>query len=159
MVFEAYDPNTALGGDAVVIDNSIAMRWLVATTRHKDQSYALSVREAVRHRSLRVVVPYTWVYEAAHVVAAYIARGDVTHQQGTRLLHALEDVFTVVVGQESATELAEFAGAHRLSGYDAAYVMLAERQNAPLATLDQDMKRVAKTLGVSLFQEYTPDSV
>lgn len=87
------------------------------------------------------------------------ASADVTYQQGTRLLHALEDVFTVVVGQESATELAEFAGAHRLSGYDAAYVMLAERQNAPLATLDRDMKKVAKTLGVSLFQGYTPDSV
>ena len=44
-------------------------------------------------------------------------------------------------------------------GGDAAYVILAERQNAPLATLDRDMKRVAKSLGVSLFQEYTPDSV
>ena len=58
MAFEAYDPKTALGGDAVVIDNSIAMRWLVVTTKRKDQSYALSVREAVRHRPLRVVVPY-----------------------------------------------------------------------------------------------------
>ena len=70
VVFEAYDSNTALGGDAVVIDNRIAMRWLVATTKRKDPSYALSAREAVRHRSLRVVVPCIWVYGAAHVVAA-----------------------------------------------------------------------------------------
>jgi predicted nucleic acid-binding protein len=37
-----------------------------------------------------------------------------------------------------------------LSGYDAAYLDLALRQGLPLATLDEQLRRAAKTTGVVL---------
>jgi predicted nucleic acid-binding protein len=38
----------------------------------------------------------------------------------------------------------------RLSAYDAAYLELAIRERLPLATLDNDLRRAAKSIGVSL---------
>jgi predicted nucleic acid-binding protein len=40
--------------------------------------------------------------------------------------------------------------AHRLTSYDAIYLDLAIRRGLPLATLDADLRKVAKKLGVSL---------
>ncbi len=40
---------------------------------------------------------------------------------------------------------------HGLSGYDAAYLELAIRQNLPLATLDEDLQRAARAARVALF--------
>lgn len=54
-----------------------------------------------------------------------------------------------------ATYSAMFTGwavDHALSGYDAAYLELAIRQRLPLATLDEDLQKAARTAGVELFQ-------
>jgi predicted nucleic acid-binding protein len=40
--------------------------------------------------------------------------------------------------------------AHRLPSYDAIYLDLALRTSLPLATLDEDLRRTAKKLGVPL---------
>jgi predicted nucleic acid-binding protein len=40
-----------------------------------------------------------------------------------------------------------------LSGYDAAYLELALRQGLPLATLDEQLRRAAKTTGVVLLSD------
>jgi predicted nucleic acid-binding protein len=39
---------------------------------------------------------------------------------------------------------------HSLSGYDATYLDLALRQGLPLATLDEQLRRAAKTAGIVL---------
>jgi len=39
---------------------------------------------------------------------------------------------------------------HRLTSYDAIYLDLAIRRNLPLATLDDDLRKTAKKLGVGL---------
>jgi predicted nucleic acid-binding protein len=39
---------------------------------------------------------------------------------------------------------------HKLTSYDATYLELALRRNLPLATLDSDLRKVAKILGVVL---------
>ena len=49
--------------------------------------------------------------------------------------------------------LSEFAQAHSLSAYDAAYVMLAQKEGLGLATLDKDMREAAANLGVSVLEE------
>lgn len=42
------------------------------------------------------------------------------------------------------------AGAHRLAAYDAAYLELAICLDADLASLDQELRRAAKTMGVNV---------
>ena len=39
---------------------------------------------------------------------------------------------------------------HNLSAYDAAYLELAIREGLPLATLDNDLRKAAKTVGVKI---------
>lgn len=135
----------------IVVDNSVAMRWLVASKKSKDQHYALTVRDTIQSESLCVLVPYLWSYEAGHVVAAYANRGDISKQLAIDTLAALEEYFTIVIARESPKSLAEFSMAHGLSAYDAAYVMLAQQESAQLATLDRNMRKVAKKLDVVLF--------
>ena len=151
MVFEVNEPAQAYRSDTVVLDNSVSMRWLVASRKRQDQQYALTVRERIRSEDLRVMVPYLWVYEAAHVVAGYVDRGDLNPQASGDALMAFQEYFTILIGRESAAELSEFSRTHKLSAYDAAYLMLAKTLSAPLATLDKQMRKVAKKLGVALF--------
>ncbi len=152
MVFEAHDPRKVFSGEVLVLDNSVAMRWLVASAKAEDQRYAHDVRDWIKAEQVRVIVPYLWVYEAAHVVARYVSRGNVTHQVASDTLVAFEEYFTIMIGRESPNVLSEFAQAHDLSGYDAAYVLLAKAESAPLATLDGKMKEVAGKLGIDTFE-------
>ncbi len=152
MAFESHDPRTAFSGKVLVLDNSVAMRWLVASKKPEDQRYAQEVRDWIQEEQVRVIVPYLWVYEAAHVVAGYVDRGDITHQLASDTLLAFEEYFAIMIGRESPNVLSEFAQVHDLSGYAAAYVLLAKTASAPLATLDGTMREVADTLGIENFR-------
>ena len=46
----------------------------------------------------------------------------------------------------------EVAREHRLSTYDACYLELAERMRLPLATLDADLAKAAREIGVGLLE-------
>ena len=48
-------------------------------------------------------------------------------------------------------EALELTRRFRLTAYDASYVALAQRMNLPLATMDDDMRAAAATVGVRLF--------
>lgn len=153
MGFEALDPFRSHGDQAIVLDNSVAMRWLVASAHAEHQRFALNVREHIKARNYRVLVPYLWIYEAAHVVSRYVVSGELPVQVASRALLAFEQSFTIVLSRESPQALSEFAQAHSLSAYDAAYVMLAQKQGLGLATLDKDMREAAANLGVSVLEE------
>lgn len=90
MVFEAHDPRKAFSGKVIVLDNSVAMRWLVASAKAEDQRYAQDIRNWIKAEQVRVIVSYLWVYEAAHVVARYVSRGNVTHQAASETLATLD---------------------------------------------------------------------
>lgn len=45
-------------------------------------------------------------------------------------------------------DVRQIAVNHRLSGYDAAYLELAQRKGLPLASLDDDLNRAAAAIGV-----------
>ena len=48
------------------------------------------------------------------------------------------------------THLLPLCRAHRLTSYDAIYLELAIRRSLPLATLDDDLRKSARKLGVGL---------
>ena len=52
---------------------------------------------------------------------------------------------------ETLAETVALADAHQLTAYDAAYLELARRLNAPLATLDQPLANAARAVGIRLF--------
>lgn len=48
------------------------------------------------------------------------------------------------------THLLPLCRAHHLTSYDAIYLDLASRRHLPLATLDTDLRKAAKKLGIKL---------
>lgn len=152
MGFEVKVPGAvhALGG--VVVDNSVAMRWLVASGKPVDQRYARSVWEFIQAERPRVMVPHLWTYEAANVVAYYVREKEIEYSVAINTLLALHDLCTVAIDrEETPMALFEMAEMHRVTAYDASYLLLARNEGLPLATLDKKMCTVAKGIGIELF--------
>lgn len=135
-----------------VIDNSVAMCWLLNDGRSSDVTYALKVLDALRITS--AVVPNLWALEAANVVAKAEAKGLVNEARTQAFVATLSRLNIATDNATASHALGEtlnLARRYKLSAYDAAYLELAMREALPLATLDADLEKAAKKAGVRLF--------
>lgn len=137
--------------DSIVIDNSVMMRWLFNDGTEKDKHYAQKVLKRVEKNKLKVIVPYIWVYEASFVVNFYTKKELILYDKSIKHLDSLFDLCSVIRGEEKPKELFIFANKYKLSSYDASYVMLAQQQQAPIATLDKGKIKAAKNIDIVIF--------
>lgn len=151
MAFETLAPGENQNGNALVLDNSVMMRWLFDDGSPADRRYAASVFQYIQASQCSVLVPYVWVYEAAFVVNYYVQQGDIEQEEGSSHLESLHDLSSVIADWHSPAVLFEFSHQHGLSAYDAAYLILARSQGIPIATLDKKMRRVAAKVDVKAF--------
>ena len=133
---------------AFVVDCSMAMAWVFhdeATPRTADLLNRLATETAL--------VPAWWFIEITNVLAMAERNGRITPAQS--------DAFIADLGKlgierdyeapdRAFTYLLALCRRHRLTSYDAIYLDLALRRNLPLATLDEDLRKTAKKLGVHL---------
>ena len=97
------------------------------------------------------VVPAIWSLEIANVLLVAERRGRLSEAQASRFLELLQQLPIEV--DDVPVDLAAVVAAgrrHELSSYDAAYLVLAERAGAPLATLDRRLAEAASRAGVRL---------
>ena len=73
-------------------------------------------------------------------------------QQFTTLLESLALVQDTRPVAGNINDVLPVARRHGLSAYDAAYLELAIRRNAPLATLDAKLRQAAKAAGIKIFK-------
>lgn len=95
-----------------------------------------------------------WHLEIANVLISGERRGRCTPADVVTWFGFLGGLSIIVDDQTSAAAWAEttrLARAHNLSAYDVAYLELAQRLAAPLATLDQRLDAAARASGVSRF--------
>jgi len=111
---------------AFVLDASVTMRWLTKDGTIADLAYANFILDKFLEPNMHVHVPSHWPLKLAPVMVD-LATG----------VHAFDE--TLAIARE-----------HRLTPYDAAYLELALRLSAPLATLDKDLRRAAEQAGVIL---------
>lgn len=133
-----------------VLDNSIAMRWLLPAPEAARQAYALGVLD--RMSSAQALAPSLFWLEAANVIARAEARGDIGIAQSERFLHLLEGLEIeehATSGRRAMERVLPLARRFRLSAYDAAYLALALREDVPLATLDDTLAQAAGSAGVA----------
>jgi predicted nucleic acid-binding protein len=136
-----------------VLDNSVAMYWLLADGRPADVTYAESVLDALAAQ--RAIVPSLWALEAANVLAKAESRGVITEarsQAFIALLERLDIVTDTATPTRALNDTLHLARRFKLSAYDAAYLELALRQGLPLATLDDALAKAAKKAGVLRFE-------
>lgn len=130
----------------IVIDASVTMAWCF-----DDEATPMTDGVLDRLRDQEAFVPALWQLEVANVLLIAERRGRITEAQATRFLDLLMQLPIRI--DQSLTNVAALLAAgrrHRLTAYDAAYLLLAERIGAPLATLDSNLIAAALTAGVEL---------
>ena len=137
---------------AFVLDNSVAMRWLLASNKMSDQKYAESVLKSLV--GAEAVVPNLWHLEAANVLLGATNRRDIELAELERFTAQLENL-PITVDTLTANQVfghtISLARAYRLSSYDAAYLELALREGLPLASLDKDLLKAAKKSDIEIY--------
>lgn len=135
-----------------VLDNSVAMCWLLKDGSADHVTYATEVLEALTHGE--AVLRSLWALEAANVIAKAEARGLLTEaraQAFVNLLDRLNIVTDTGTAAHALHDTLQLARRHKLSAFDAAYLELALRLGAPLATLEADLARAAQGAGLPAF--------
>jgi predicted nucleic acid-binding protein len=132
----------------LVVDASVALAWCFPDQRNDFTAQVL--REAARGFA---VVPGLWALEVGNALAAAERKGYLDSAQVEAFLRDLDELPKQVVhhdpGQAFGRTL-ELALKCGLSTFDACYLELAERMGLPLATLDADLVKAAKKVGVEL---------
>lgn len=100
-------------------------------------------------------VPGLWWYEIANVLTVAerkrrIHRADAL--KAVNLFSALKLETDHAAGERYAGRLIELAHGNKISAYDAAYIELAQRKKAHLATLDLPLRDAARACGLETWQ-------
>ena len=135
-----------------VLDNSVAMRWLLESEKASDQKYAETVLKTLADTN--ALVPDLWHLEVANVLLSAEKRGELEIAEVERFISQIENlpihVDPLTANQAFSRTLA-LAGAYKLSSYDAAYLELSIREGLPLATLDRNLLKAAKKSDVEIY--------
>src|SRR5664279_5028102 len=130
----------------IVVDTSVTMAWCFEDEATHGTDSVLD-----RLRDDEAVVPALWQLEVTNVLLVAERRERITEAQSARFLDLLLQLpIQVDMSQTDPKAVLAIGRRHRLSAYDAAYLLLAERTDAPLATLDRRLSAAAKAAGVEL---------
>lgn len=135
-----------------VLDNSVAMRWLLTSNKAADQKYAIATLESLH--SATALVPTLWHLEAANVLLGARNKGQLSVADVERFVSQLEGLpiqTDSLTSQQAFGSTLSLAQAYQLSSYDAAYLELALREGIPLATLDKDLLKAARKAKVDIY--------
>lgn len=101
------------------------------------------------------IVPSLWLLEVSNAVLNAERRKRLSAAESSRFLQLLRSlpiqIEEVTSIERAWGEILNLARIHRLSTYDAAYLELAMRSGAPLATLDDALLKAAKASGIPTF--------
>jgi predicted nucleic acid-binding protein len=135
-----------------VLDNSVAMRWLLESPKASDQKYALKVLKSLSEQD--AMVPGLWHLEASNVVLNAEKRGEITIGMSEQFINQLENLpiyVDAMTAHQTFSRTITLARTYKLSSYDASYLELAIHEGLPLATLDKDLQKAMKKADVDLF--------
>ncbi len=95
-------------------------------------------------------MPSLWWFEVRNLLIVNERRGRLTAGDSLSFLRELDRLGIIQDRMPVESELLRLARAHRLSVYDAAYLELASRTRAKLATLDKALVLAARQESVAL---------
>ncbi|MEX2559683.1 MAG: type II toxin-antitoxin system VapC family toxin, partial [Pirellulales bacterium] len=132
-----------------VLDCSTALAWCFPDEKAKYPQAVLDSLDAAQ-----AIVPTIWPLEIANTLLEGERRQRSTQVDTTAWLALLGALGIIIDDQTSGrawTDTLTLARTHKLSSYDAAYLELAVRLHAPLATLDGKLKGATAKVGVALY--------
>jgi predicted nucleic acid-binding protein len=93
-----------------------------------------------------------WAYEVRNSVLMGLRRDRISRADAEGFLDSLADLNILLADPVSYDSVFRLAELNRLTVYDAAYLDLAIREGAQLATLDGALQKAAVRTGVRLFE-------
>lgn len=133
---------------AFVVDCSIAMAWLF-----HDEATPKTTALLNRLATETALVPAWWFIEITNVLAMAERKGRITSRESDAFIADLSKLGIERDNEapdRAFTHLFALCRTHRLTSYDAIYLDLAARRSLPLATLDEDLRKAAMKLGMTL---------
>ncbi len=133
----------------VVIGASVALAWCFP-----DEGSEYADRVLVALKGQTILVPAVWGLEIANAVLVGERRKRLKQPEILCFVSLLEGLSIVQDAQAvtgNVSNVLPLARDYRLSAYDAAYLELAIRHNAPLAALDGDLRKAAGRAGLRVF--------
>ncbi len=134
---------------SLVLDNSVAMLWLLPQSNPAGLALAQKVLDLLQDNGAQV--PSLWHLEVANVMAKSLRLNKITQAQASTfvaLLEALDIATDAETSLRALHDTLDLARRYHLSAYDAAYLELALRKGLPLATLDTQLLAAAEQAGV-----------
>lgn len=131
-----------------VIDCSVTMAWLF-----QDEATPRTSALLKRLATETAIVPGWWFIEVANVLAMAERKGRISATQSdafARDISALRIERDDGAPDRAFHQILALCRSHRLTSYDAIYLDLALRSSLPLATLDDDLRKAAKKLRVTV---------
>ena len=134
-----------------VLDNSVAMRWLLETSKVADQHYAGEVLDSLLNGC--AIVLNLRHLGASNVLLSTEKRDEIRLGEIEGFMSQLENLAIqtdTMTSHHAFNRTLTLARAYKLSSYDAAYLELAIREGLPLATLDKGLAKAASKAGVAM---------
>ena len=139
----------AAASSRVVLDASVTVAWCFAD---EATLFADQVLDFLADGG-GAIAPAIWPFEVANALLAGERRKRISTAQVTSVLQRIADLpiaIDSVRSDRAFSQILSLARQQQLSEYDAAYLELAMREGLPLATLDTQLRRAAKNIGVVL---------
>ena len=139
----------------VVLDCSVTVSWCFEDESNETSS---AVRDSLASGA-EAVVPAHWSLEVSNALLTAERRGRLLRAQSTHFLGLLTRLPITTDPETSSLAfgaIVHLAREHALTPYDAAYLELALRVGAPLATFDQQLAAAAKARGVRVMDVNSP---
>ena len=134
----------------IVVDASVALAWCFPD---EASEYADGVLVALEGRT--VIVPAIWALEITNALLVGERRKRVRQPDIRRFVELLRGLTITEHSQtiaDTVINVLPLAREYGLSAYDAAYLDVAVRQGAPLATLDNALREAGRSVGITIFK-------
>jgi len=132
--------------DSIVLDASVCLKWFLPDEGDREQ--ALGLRDKIVRGDLQVFAPSHLPLEIAAGLTQAVRRGRPIEPAVMAALDACSQMdFELVEIAAITTEAVTVALSAGLSPYDAAYVVVADRNKAPLVTADLRLHASASAAG------------
>lgn len=133
----------------IVLDASAVIAWAYGDEGDRLDALIREVAATV------AVVPGHWILEVVDALLFSERHRRLNAGQRDEILARIRELPIRVDDETSLRgwlDVPELAARHGLTAHDAAYLELALRLEAPLATLDQDLARAARAEKITLFR-------
>jgi predicted nucleic acid-binding protein len=132
----------------VVVDVSVVLTWCF-----EDEATPASLALLDQLKTRTIVVPALWHVELANALIQGERRGRINAEAVAEFSALIRDLRVRTdhgLDQDGPVVLFRLAREHRLTGYDAAYLEVALRLRASLATRDGQLRDAATRAGVDV---------